>query len=195
MSSKFQCHIRFNWHLHLIYVCTTQSRYWNRILFLHCIVCSLIVPSGLSIIYICHLDLPCFYYVDFVDGCCPLVLFFWPLCCLYFFDLHILITSLISLNSSSPLQRPFLIEPSGLSYVYIRLSFAIVFLWCSPSALCIDLNIWQWTFQEPYIYLCLYFLEFLSFWFTKNKRLLIGSSVQFATLYNKWSASLSTSTT
>ena len=41
-------------------------------------------------------------YVCFVDRCLSLKLsfFFWPLCCLSFFDLRILITSLISSNSS-----------------------------------------------------------------------------------------------
>ena len=37
--------------------------------------------------------------VCFVDHC--LYFFFWPLCCLFFFDLRILITSLVSSNSSS----------------------------------------------------------------------------------------------
>jgi len=37
----------------------------------------------------------------FVDGCLYLLCFvFWPLCCLFFFDLRILITPLVS--SSSP---------------------------------------------------------------------------------------------
>ena len=36
--------------------------------------------------------------VCFVDRC--LSFFFWQLCCLFFFDLQILITSLVSLNSS-----------------------------------------------------------------------------------------------
>ena len=31
---------------------------------------------------------------------CPFVLFFWPLCCLFFFDIRILITPLVSSNSS-----------------------------------------------------------------------------------------------
>ena len=37
-------------------------------------------------------------YKSFVDGC--LYFFFWPLCCL-FFDLRILVTPLVSSNSSS----------------------------------------------------------------------------------------------
>jgi hypothetical protein len=40
-------------------------------------------------------------YVCFVDrglSCCPF--FFWPLCCLFFFDIRLLITPLISSNSS-----------------------------------------------------------------------------------------------
>ena len=37
-------------------------------------------------------------YVCFVDRC--LSLFFWPLCCLPFFDIRILITPLVSSNSS-----------------------------------------------------------------------------------------------
>jgi len=32
-----------------------------------------------------------------------LYLFFWPLCCLFFFDIRILITPLVSSNSSYPL--------------------------------------------------------------------------------------------
>jgi hypothetical protein len=36
--------------------------------------------------------------VCFVDRCLPF--FFWPLCCLSFFDMRILITPLISSNSS-----------------------------------------------------------------------------------------------
>ena len=38
--------------------------------------------------------------VCFVDRNCPFVLFLWPLCCLFFFDLRILITPLVSSNSS-----------------------------------------------------------------------------------------------
>jgi hypothetical protein len=37
-------------------------------------------------------------YVCFVDRC--LYFFFWPLCCLFFFDIRILITPLVSSNSS-----------------------------------------------------------------------------------------------
>ena len=37
-------------------------------------------------------------YVCFVDRC--LSFFFWPLCCLFFFDIRILITTLVSSNSS-----------------------------------------------------------------------------------------------
>ena len=33
-------------------------------------------------------------YVCFVDRC--LIIFFWPLCCLFFFDIRILITPLVS---------------------------------------------------------------------------------------------------
>ena len=39
-------------------------------------------------------------YVCFVDSC--LYFFFWPLCCLFFFDIQILITPLVSSNSSCP---------------------------------------------------------------------------------------------
>ena len=38
------------------------------------------------------------FCVCFVDRC--LSFFFWPLCCLFFFDLRILITPLVSSNSS-----------------------------------------------------------------------------------------------
>jgi hypothetical protein len=39
--------------------------------------------------------------VCFVDRCLSfLCFFFWPLCCLFFFDIQILIASLISSNSS-----------------------------------------------------------------------------------------------
>ena len=37
-------------------------------------------------------------YVCFVDRC--LYFFFWPLCCLFFFDIRILIAPLVSSNSS-----------------------------------------------------------------------------------------------
>jgi hypothetical protein len=40
-----------------------------------------------------------FYVLCFVDRC--LYFFFWPLCCLSFFDLHNLIIPLVSSNSSS----------------------------------------------------------------------------------------------
>ena len=39
-------------------------------------------------------------YVCFVDRCLPFCTFFWPLCFLVFFDIRILITSLVSSNSS-----------------------------------------------------------------------------------------------
>jgi len=40
-------------------------------------------------------------YVCFVDHCLSFcTFFFWPLCCLFFFDIRILITSLVSSNSS-----------------------------------------------------------------------------------------------
>jgi hypothetical protein len=45
--------------------------------------------------------------------CRSFVFFFWPLCCLFFFDIPILITSLVSSNSSWPLFR------SGVMPVYI----------------------------------------------------------------------------
>ena len=40
-------------------------------------------------------------YVCFVDHCLSfLYIFFWPLCCMFFFDIRILIAPLVSLNSS-----------------------------------------------------------------------------------------------
>jgi hypothetical protein len=36
----------------------------------------------------------------------PLYFFFWPLCCLFFFDIWILITPLVSSNSSYKMQMP-----------------------------------------------------------------------------------------
>ena len=40
-------------------------------------------------------------YVCFVDRCLSFcTFFFWPLCCLFFFDIRILITPLVSSNSS-----------------------------------------------------------------------------------------------
>ena len=39
-----------------------------------------------------------YFYVCFVDRCLPFCTF-WPLCCLFFFDLRILITPLVSSNS------------------------------------------------------------------------------------------------
>jgi hypothetical protein len=50
----------------------------------------LILPEHLS-------SPPLVLCVCFVDSC----LYFWPLCCLFFYDLRILITPLISSNSSS----------------------------------------------------------------------------------------------
>ena len=38
--------------------------------------------------------------VCFVDHCLTFFFFSWPLCCLSFFDLHILITPVVSSNSS-----------------------------------------------------------------------------------------------
>ena len=63
--------------------------------------------------------------VSFVDRC--LSLFFWPLCCLSFFDLRILITPFVSLNPSSRI----------LSHTCILYCF---FLMCSNN-----------TFMEPKI--------------------------------------------
>ena len=48
----------------------------------------------------------------FVDRC--LYFFFWPLCCL-FFDLHILITPLVSSNSSYYIRRA--ASPEGIKLV------------------------------------------------------------------------------
>ena len=39
-------------------------------------------------------------YVCFLDRCLAFVLFFWPLCSLFFFDIQILIDPLVSSNSS-----------------------------------------------------------------------------------------------
>jgi hypothetical protein len=39
-------------------------------------------------------------YVCFVNRCLSFVLFIWPLCCLFFFDIQILIAPLVSSNSS-----------------------------------------------------------------------------------------------
>ena len=45
-----------------------------------------------------------------------LYFFFWPLCCLYFFDLRILITPFVSSNSGlDPNTQPLLIVPIGSS--------------------------------------------------------------------------------
>ena len=41
-------------------------------------------------------------YVCFIDRC--LSFFFWPLCCLFFFDLRILMATLVSSNSSFHFQ-------------------------------------------------------------------------------------------
>jgi hypothetical protein len=44
-------------------------------------------------------------YVCFVDRCLSFcTFFFWPLCCLFFFDIWILITLLVSSNSSLKLS-------------------------------------------------------------------------------------------
>ena len=45
-------------------------------------------------------------YVCFVDRCLSFgIFFFWPLCCLFFFDIRILIFPLVSSNSSWKHQR------------------------------------------------------------------------------------------
>ena len=49
-------------------------------------------------------------YACFVDLCLSFVIFLLPLCCLSFFDLRILITPLVSLNSSQCQGR---ISPMG----------------------------------------------------------------------------------
>ena len=44
-------------------------------------------------------------YVCFIDRCLSFCTFFvWPLCCLFFFDIRILITPLVSSNSSCQLD-------------------------------------------------------------------------------------------
>jgi len=56
---------------------------------------ALVFTSGFSGVRVTRSLVLC---VCFVDRC--LFFSFWPLCCLFFFDLRILITSLVSSNSS-----------------------------------------------------------------------------------------------
>jgi hypothetical protein len=44
------------------------------------------------------------WYVCFVDRYLSICTFFWPLCCLFFFDIRILIAPLVSSNSSYQLM-------------------------------------------------------------------------------------------
>ena len=61
-------------------------------------------------------------YVCYVDRCLSFCIFFWPLCCLFFY-IRILITSLVSSNSS---LNPCLLRGS------CRLTFSLLFFFFWP---------------------------------------------------------------
>ena len=89
-------------------------------------------------------------YVCFVDRClffCPF--FFWPLCCLLFFDIRILINNLVSSNSYwtyfhtfiRKLQKVCIIETStntvdGTNYTP-----------CTKHLLNLDVSVWLFAFS------------------------------------------------
>ena len=60
-------------------------------------------PSVLSGVRVTQPLVLCVRFVYRCLSICPF--FFWPLCCLFFFDIRILITPLVSSNSSSALER------------------------------------------------------------------------------------------
>jgi hypothetical protein len=66
---------------------------------------------GIFLTYILSVRL----WVCFIDRC--LSFFFWPLCCLFFFDLWIMITPLVFLNSSS--NTNFIIWGISISTMYL----------------------------------------------------------------------------
>jgi len=62
-------------------------------------------------------------YVCFVDRCLSFcVFFFWPLCCLFFYDIRILITALVSSNSSVCYFEYFVV--SCLPYLVFKFRFS-----------------------------------------------------------------------
>jgi hypothetical protein len=79
-------------------------------------------------------------YVCFVDSC--LYFFFWPLCCLFFFDIQILITPLVSSNSSCPFVLFLLLIV--LSVLLRYTDSDCLPLVSSKSSYCTDEEIWYW---------------------------------------------------
>jgi hypothetical protein len=79
-------------------------------------------------------------YVCFVDSC--LYFFFWPLCCLFFFDIKILITPLVSSNSSCPFVLFLLLIV--LSVLLRYTDSDCLPLVSSKSSYCTDEEIWYW---------------------------------------------------
>ena len=80
----------FFWPLCCLFFFDIRILFTSLVSFGHCAVCS-------SSIYGFWLLL---WYLLLLDGCLSFV--FWPLCCLFFFDIRILFTSLVSSNSSYP---------------------------------------------------------------------------------------------
>ena len=74
-----------------------------------------------------------FSVLRFVDRCLPYYPFSfhrWPLCCLCFFDLRILITLLISSNSSIQQEHKLILKRKASGQVYMsvrRISFTSVY--------------------------------------------------------------------
>ena len=60
-------------------------------------------------------------YVCFVDHCLSFCIYFfiWPLCCLFFFDLRILITPLVSQDSSYQSLTPEVFRVFMLFYLFV----------------------------------------------------------------------------
>ena len=57
-----------------------------------------------------------FYMYVLLIVVCPFVLFIWPLCCLFLFDIRILIVPLVSSNSSS--KQYYLIKLWSISLIH-----------------------------------------------------------------------------
>jgi hypothetical protein len=79
----------FFWPLCCLFFFDIRILFTSLVSFGHCAVCSSIYGFWLLI-----------WYLLLLDGCLSFV--FWPLCCLFFFDIRIMFTSLVSSNSSYP---------------------------------------------------------------------------------------------
>ena len=80
------------WPLWCLFFFDIRILFTSLISFGHCAVCSSSIYGFWLLIWYLLLLL--------LDGCLSFV--FWPLCCLFFFDIRILFTSLVSSNSSYP---------------------------------------------------------------------------------------------